>query len=308
VKSVRTATAAAAALLALALAACASSSPEHGASASSSWAPVSPSRPPPAAGPAPAAGVPQPAHIVVVVFENRSFGQVIGSPAAPYMNELAHQGALFTHSYAITHPSEPNYLALFSGSTFGVQSDSCPENFNAANLASGLLRAGKTFVGFAEDLPAAGSKLCLDGEYARKHVPWADFTNIPPNVSQPFSSFPVGNYSALPTVSFVIPNLCNDMHDCSINTGDSWLRKNLNGYVTWAITHDSLLIVTFDEDDGTSVNQIPTIFVGQQVRPGSYPERITHYTVLATIEAAYGLPRDGAAGSASPITDIWQRP
>ena len=263
---------------------------------------------PGATAPAPTAGsVPQPAHIVVVVFENRSFGQVIGSPAAPYLNELAHQGALFTHSYAITHPSEPNYLALFSGSTFGVQSDACPENFNAANLASGLLAAGKTFVGFAEDLPAAGSKLCLDGEYARKHVPWADFSNIPPNVSQPFSSFPVGNYSSLPTVSFVIPNLCNDMHDCSISTGDGWLQKNLSGYVTWAITHDSLLIVTFDEDDGPSVNQIPTIFVGQQVRPGSYRERITHYAVLATIEEAYGLPRDGEAGSASPITDIWRR-
>jgi phosphatidylinositol-3-phosphatase len=291
VKSLRTATAAGIAMLALALTGCGSSSPQHGASA----------------GLAPTASVPQPAHTVVVVFENRAFGQVIGSPAAPYLNKLAHQGALFTHSYAITHPSEPNYLALFSGSTFGVQRDSCPENFDAPNLASGLLAAGKTFVGFAEDLPAAGSKRCLDGEYARKHVPWADFSNIPPNVSQPFSSFPVGDYSLLPTVSFVIPNLCNDMHDCSINTGDAWLRTHLGGYVTWAMTHHSLLIVTFDEDDGTQVNRIPTIFVGQQVRPGSYPERITHYTVLATIEAAYGLPRDGLAGPAGPITDIWRR-
>lgn len=240
--------------------------------------------------------------------ENHGYQQVIGSSDAPYLNELAHQGALFSHSYAITHPSEPNYLALFSGSTHGVQSDSCPVTFNAPNLASGLLAAGKTFVGFAEGLPSAGSKLCLDGEYARKHVPWTDFSNIPPSVNQPFSSFPAGNYSALPTVSFVIPNLCNDMHDCSVSTGDSWLKANMSGYVTWAMTHDSVLIVTFDEDDGTQVNQIPTIFVGQQVRPGSYSERITHYSVLATIEAAYELPRDGEAAAASPITDIWQRP
>jgi phosphatidylinositol-3-phosphatase len=96
------------------------------------------------------------------------------------------------------------------------------------------------------------------------------------------------------------------MHDCSIATGDTWLRANMSGYVTWAMTHDSLPIITFDEDDDTPVNRIPTIFVGQQVRPGKYSEKITDYSVLATIEAAYGLPRDGNAKTASPITDIWR--
>jgi phosphatidylinositol-3-phosphatase len=251
--------------------------------------------------------VPQPAHTIVIVFENRGYGQVIGSKAAPYLNELAHQGALFTHSYAITHPSQPNYLALFSGSTHGVQSDSCPYYFKAPNLAADLLAAGKSFIGYAEDLPTVGSQWCIDGEYARKHVPWVDFRNVPASVSQPFASFPVGNYSALPNVSWVIPNLCNDMHDCSISTGDAWLRANLSGYVNWAMTHDSLLIITFDEDEGTAVNQIPTIFVGQQVRPGKYPEKINDYSVLATIEAAYGLPRDANAAKASPITDVWKQ-
>ncbi len=251
--------------------------------------------------------MPRPAHTVVVVLENRAFGQVIGSPDAPYLNELGRRGALFTHSYAITHPSEPNYLALFSGSTQGVTSDNCPLSFSGPNLASGLLAAGQTFTGYAEDLPAVGSAVCSAGEYARKHVPWADFRNVPPSASRPFSSFPASDFGRLPTVSFVIPNLCNDMHDCSVATGDAWLRAHLSGYVNWAMSHDSLLIVTFDEDDGTQLNQIPTIFVGQQVRPGSYPERVTHYTVLATIEAAYGLPRDGAAAAVSPITDIWQR-
>jgi hypothetical protein len=251
--------------------------------------------------------VPQPAHTIVIVFENRGYGQVIGSKVAPYLNDLARQGALFTHSYAITHPSQPNYLALFSGSTHGVESDSCPYTFKAPNLASDLLAAGKTFIGYAEGLPAVGSQWCIDGEYARKHVPWVDFSNVPPSVSQPFSSFPAGNYNALPTVAWVIPNLCNDMHDCSISTGDTWLRANLSGYVTWAMTHDSLLIITFDEDEGTSVNQIPTIFIGQQVRPGKYPEKITDYSVLATIEAACGRPRDGNAKTSSPITDIWRR-
>jgi phosphatidylinositol-3-phosphatase len=287
----------------LAVAGCSSSTP----AASQPSQSQAPRTSPPAPTGTAVAAVPQPAHTVVVVFENHAYGQVIGSPDAPYLNELARHGAVFTHSYAITHPSEPNYLALFSGSTHGVTSDSCPYTFNSPNLASDLLRAGKTFTGYAEDLPAAGSQLCLDGEYARKHVPWTDFSDLPASVSQPFSSFPVSSFASLPTVSFVIPDLCNDMHDCSVRTGDSWLRANLSGYANWAMTHDSLLIVTFDEDDGTQVNQIPTIFVGQQVRPGSYSERITHYSVLATIEAAYGLPRDGSAAAASPIADIWQR-
>jgi phosphatidylinositol-3-phosphatase len=279
----------------LALVGCSSSAPSAGHAAPSA-----------AASSASTGTVPQPAHTIVIVFENRAFGQVVGSKQAPYLNELAHQGALFTQSYAITHPSQPNYLALFSGSTHGVESDSCPYYFNSPNLASDLLAAGKTFVGYAEDLPAVGSQWCIDGEYARKHVPWVDFRNVPASVSQPFSSFPVGNYSALPDVSWVIPNLCNDMHDCSIATGDTWLRANLSGYVNWAMTHDSLLIITFDEDDDTPVNRIPTIFIGQQVRPGKYSQKINDYSVLATIEAAYGLPRDGSAKTAAAITDIWR--
>jgi phosphatidylinositol-3-phosphatase len=303
VRALQVAVAVAAALLAVV--GCSPSAPQPGRQSprDSSPAPTSAAA---TATAAPAGGVPQPAHTVVVVFENHAFGQVIGSPDAPYLTELARTGALFTHSYAITHPSEPNYLALFSGSTQGVTSDFCPVSFTTPNLASGLLAAGKTFTGYAEDLPATGSQVCSAGEYARKHVPWTDFRNIPSSASQPFASFPAADFASLPTVSWVIPNLCNDMHDCSVATGDAWLRAHLSSYVTWAMTHDSLLIVTFDEDDGTQVNQIPTIFVGQQVVPGSYPERITHYSVLATIEAAYGLARDGAAASAAPITDIWQ--
>jgi phosphatidylinositol-3-phosphatase len=298
--------AASGALLALAMVGCASSAPPNGAPAGSSAPPASASPSSPAAGTPPVASVPQPAHVVVVVMENHAYQQVIGSPDAPFLNGLARRGALFTHSYAITHPSEPNYLALFSGSTRGVVSDACPVTFTAPNLASRLLAVGKTFAGYAEGLPTTGSPVCSAGNYARKHVPWADFRNIPASVNQPFSSFPAADFSRLPTVSFVIPDLRNDMHDCGVATGDSWLRAHLGGYASWAMTHNSLLIVTWDEDDGIAANQIPTIFVGQQVRPGSYSQRITHYSLLATIEAAYGLTRDGSAASAAPIDYIWR--
>jgi hypothetical protein len=250
--------------------------------------------------------VPAPAHTVVVVMENHSYSEVIGNTAAPFLNQLAATGAVFTHSYAITHPSEPNYLALFSGSTHGVTDDSCPVQFTAPNLAADLIAAGKTFTGFSENLPAAGSPVCTAGRYARKHVPWTDFRNVPGSVSVPFSRFPATDFTRLPTVSFVIPNLCNDMHDCSVQTGDAWLRAHLSGYASWAMTHNSLLIITWDEDDGSQANQVLTIFAGQQVKPGRYAERITHYSVLATIEAAYGLPRDGNAAAATPISDSWR--
>jgi phospholipase C len=253
----------------------------------------------------PTTAVPRVAHVVVVMMENHSFGDVLGGPDAPYLTSLAARGADFTRSFAVSHPSEPNYLAIFSGSTQGVTSDACPQTFDAPNLATDLLNAGKTFAGYAEGLPATGSPVCSAGEYARKHVPWVDFSTVPPAVSKPFSSWPDGDYTSLPTVSFVIPNLCDDMHDCPVPTGDAWLRAHLDGYASWAMTHDSLLIVTWDEDDGGGQNQIPTIFVGQPVRPGHYATQINHYSVLRTIEDAFGLRHDGAAATASPVTGIW---
>ena len=251
------------------------------------------------------AAIPAPVHAVVVIMENHAYGQIIGNPAAPFINAIADRGALFTRSYGVTHPSEPNYLALFSGSTQGITDDGCPYRFTAPNLAADLLKAGKSFAGYSEDLPGPGSPACSAGDYARKHVPWTDFSNVPGSVSLPFTNFPAGDFARLPTVSFVIPNLCHDMHDCSVAAGDAWLRSHLDGYTNWAMSHDSLLILTFDEDDDSAGNHITTIFVGQQVRPGRYAETVTHYNVLATIEAAYGLPRDAQAATAAPITSIW---
>lgn len=253
-----------------------------------------------------AAAIPQPAHIVIVVEENRSEANIIGNKSAPFITALAASGANMVQSFAETHPSEPNYLAMFAGSTFGVTSDRCPVNAgDAPNLGSELLAAGHTFAGFAEGLPAAGSPACTAGKYARKHVPWANFTNIPPAYSLPFSAFPMGNYASLPTVSFVIPNNDDNMHDGSIAQADTWLNRQLSGYANWAVTNNSLLIVTWDEDDNSSRNQIPTIFYGAHVVPGNYPERINHYNLLSTIEQMYGLPKTGYAAGAPPITDIW---
>jgi hypothetical protein len=252
-----------------------------------------------------AASVPTPKHVTVVMEENHAYSQIIGSSQAPYINSLAADGALFTQSYAVTHPSEPNYMAIFSGSTDGLTADTCPVTSSAANLGSELLAASKTFVGYAEGLPSTGSTVCTSGEYARKHAPWVNFPAIPGSDSKPFSSFPSSNFANLPTVSFVIPNLLDDMHDGTIAEGDSWLSKNLSSYVSWAKSNDSLLIVTWDEDNDASGNHIATIFVGPMVKNSKYSEKINHYNVLRTIEDMYGLPHAGSSSSATPITDVW---
>ena len=252
-------------------------------------------------------GVPTPAHIVVVIEENHSYNEIIGSSSAPYINALANSGALFTSSFAITHPSEPNYLAFFSGSTQGITDDSCPHTFAGPDLGGELPAAGKTFGGYSESMPSAGFTGCIYPKgnkalYFRKHNPWVDFTDVPSSDNLPFSNFPT-NFSSLPTISFVVPNINDDMHNGTIQQADSWLQSNINPYVQWAKTNNSLLIVTWDEDDGTQNNQIPTIFVGPMVKVGQYSETITHYTVLRTLEDAYGLPYANNSATATPITD-----
>lgn len=252
-----------------------------------------------------APAVPAPAHVVVVIEENHGYAQIIGSAQAPYINTLASQGALFVYSYAATHPSQPNYLELFSGSNQGVVDDSCPHTFSTGTLESELLAKGKTFAGYSEGLPAVGSEVCVMGAYARKHAPWTNFSKDLARDNQQFSNFPT-MFSQLPTVSWVIPNLNDDMHDGTIQQGDSWLQQHLMAYANWARNNNSLLIVTFDEDQGTTANHIATIFFGPMVKPGKYTEKINHYRVLRTIEDMYGLPHLGKSAGVSAITDVWQ--
>ncbi|HEX6799727.1 MAG TPA: alkaline phosphatase family protein [Ktedonobacterales bacterium] len=275
------------------------------------------------AGPAPDAGegvktpggtpepLPQFAHVVVVVEENHSYDEIIGSADAPYLNALAARGAVFTDAHGVTHPSQPNYLALFAGSTFGLASDDCPQQLTGPTLATALLADGLTFTAYSEDLPRAGYSGCQSGGddfdplYARKHAPWTNFAALPASINQPFTSFPT-DFSQLPAVAFVVPNQQDDMHSGSVAAGDSWLQEQLGSYAQWAPTHNSLLIVTWDEDDGSTANHILTLFVGAHVQPGRYGETINHYDVLRTIEAIFALPYTNAAAQATTIADVWQ--
>lgn len=243
-------------------------------------------------------------HIVVVIMENHSETGIIGNSSAPYITSLANNNIDFTQSYGVTHPSQPNYLAFFSGSTQGVTDDNLCGPFSGANLATQLIAAGKTFKGYSEDMPSVGYMGETYGAYAKKHNPWSDFTNVASNLSQPFTAFP-SDYTTLPTVSIVVPNLNNDMHDGTISAGDTWLQTHMDPYVTWAKTHNSLLIITFDEDDYSESNRIPTVMAGAHQKAGAYAETINHYSVLGMIEDAYGLGRLAGSVGKAQITDCW---
>src|SRR3989440_4402451 len=206
-----------------------------------------------------AVSVPHFDHIVVVMEENRSYSQIIGNSAAAFINKLASHGAVFTRSFGLTHPSQPHYLGIFSGSMQGVTSNDCPVDLAGPSLGGELIGAGKTFIGYSEGLPAVGSKVCAGGGYVRKHNPWADFADVPGEDNRPMSDFPA-RFGRLPAVSFVVPTSKHNMHNGSIGAGDLWLASRLGKYATWAKRHNSLLIVTWDEDEGTSPNHIPTIF------------------------------------------------
>jgi acid phosphatase len=233
-------------------------------------------------------GLPRPDHIVVVIEEDQSYDAVIGSAEAPYLNQLARQGASLTQFYALTHPSQPNYLALFAGSFLGVDDDSCPHRLTSRNLGTQLLQSGLTFVGYAQSMPRVGFTGCADGAYMRRHNPWVNFTNLPASVNRPWTDFP-RDFTDLPTVSFVVPDLEHDMHDGGVRQADTWLRNNLGGYADWAMTHNSLLVVTWDEDDAKGPNHVPTVLVGEHVRPGDHDQPNNQFGLLRMMLDAYGL-------------------
>ncbi|HVU22722.1 MAG TPA: alkaline phosphatase family protein [Opitutus sp.] len=273
----------------------------------------------------PARTLPRYDHIVVVIEENHSFTEILGpNSPAPYLRSLAVEGVTLTQFFAITHPSQPNYLALFAGSTHGVTDDSIPAGipFTTPNLGAALRAKGLTFAGYSQSLPEAGysggafTTVPGQHQYERKHNPWVNWQSpqpspnqLPPDTNLPFeNTFPTGpgaDFTRLPTVAFVVPDERFDMHDGSIAAGDAWLRDNLAAYAIWARDHNSLLIVTFDEDDGSRSNRITTILYGAHLRPGRYHEPTNHYGLLRTLEDIHDLAPIGESATAAPITDVF---
>ncbi|HEY5204599.1 MAG TPA: alkaline phosphatase family protein, partial [Roseiarcus sp.] len=244
-----------------------------------------------------------PDHIVLVSLENENFSDIVGNIAdAPFLNQLISDGMLFTNYNGLTHPSQANYIALFSGSTQGVTGNGAIPQFPASvpTLDSALAVKGLTFGGYAE----------TDSTIERQ--PWDHFANSIAD-SHSMSAFPqtAAGFANLPTVSFITPNDQDNMTPTSdsgggIPKGDAWVQANLSAYAAWAQANNSLLIITFDENNTnpavTYPDHIVTIVVGAGVPAGvTNSSQADTYSLLNTIQSLYGLTPVGVSAGAPPL-------
>jgi hypothetical protein len=254
-------------------------------------------------------------HIFLIVMENQTESSIIGNPAAPYINSLADQYSLATDYSGVTHPSLPNYLALTSGSTDGITTDCNPPGagciVNVANIADELQAKGLSWKQYAESMPSPCYQLNYGSDFATKHVPFLYYSDIVNNSSRcdahvvPYSNLAsdLKSASTTPNYAFITPNLCNDMHNCSIATGDSWLSQNVPPILqspAFAST-PSLLIITWDEGN-LSDNHIATVIAGSAAKT-HYQSNLSfnHYSLLHTIEYLFGLPTLTANDQNAPL-------
>lgn len=263
-------------------------------------APVPPSR---TAGvsAATATGVPAFRHIFLIVMENREYGSIVGSSQAPYINGLIRRYGLATNDHAITHPSEPNYLALFAGSTFGVRDDGV-HNLTARNLADQLDARGRTWRVYAQDLPGRCSTASAAyggvdlvgpaGWYARKHEPAISFTDIARTARCARVTRLAGFSPTAADFELIVPNTTNDMHDGTVAQGDAFLRAFVPRITSSSAFANSLLLITWDEGS-TSLGgggHVATLVVSPLVPAGRRSGVAhTHYSLLRTVEDAWGL-------------------
>jgi phosphatidylinositol-3-phosphatase len=259
--------------------------------------------------------VPSFKHVVVVVMENKGKADVLGNADAPYFHSLATRYAVLSHYGGVAHPSLPNYLALISGSTHGISSDCTGCVVAARNLADTFGRAHRTWKAYAEKLPRAGWTGVQAGLYVKRHVPFLYFRDVLRSPSRRRHVVPMRRLSTdlaagrLPDFSLVVPDLCHDMHDCSVAEGDAWLARFLPPLLRSPRLARSVIFVVFDEPRASQpgTDLVPAVALGRMVKPGSeYSRRTSHYGLLRTVEDAWGLPRLGQSKTAAPITGIWK--
>ncbi len=235
-------------------------------------------------------------HAIVIVLENKQRDKVLGNPDAPAFNAFAANGAVLAGYRGVTHPSLPNYLALVSGSTHGIASDCTSCTVRGRSLADTLEAKRRTWKTYAEGLPRPGWTGPLKGRYAKRHVPFLYFRTVLSKPARLRRVVPLSQLSRdlaakrLPDFALVVPDLCHDMHDCPVATGDAWLKRFLPRLLRLPNT---AVFVVFDESDSLDP-RVPGLVLGTAVRPGSqFRPRLSHYGLLRTIEDAWGLARLG---------------
>jgi len=249
-------------------------------------------------------------HVFVVTEENHDYASVIGSSAMPYLNSLAQQYGLATQYYANTHPSIGNYFMLATGQII-TNNDRYSTIVTVDNVVRRLLAGGKTWKSYAEDLPAVGYTGGDVGNYARKHNVFALLSDVVNDSSQrnrlvPFTQFATDLANGtLPDFSNIVPNLCNDAHDCSLGTADTWLRNNIAPLLaSQTFQQDGLLIILFDEAGSDNTNgggRIAWVVVSSRAKTGYQSTTLyQHESTLRLILEALGLTQFPGAAATAP--------
>jgi acid phosphatase len=270
--------------------------------------------PAPTASPTPGSGLPDFSHVYVIIMENKEYSSIVGSSAAPYLNSLIARYGLATQLYAETHPSEPNYIALTSGGLQGTDSDGT-YNLAVPNLFGQVEASGRTWHVYAQGYPgncfktfeatAVADGPGAAGDYVRKHNPAMSYTSISGNPTECARITKLAGFDpAAADFEMIIPNLINDMHSSSTAAGDAFLKAFVPQILDSPAFDGSVLFITWDEGvtNDKGGGHIATIVVSPGMAPGSrFTGAANHYSILRTIELAWGLPLLGQASKASTI-------
>jgi hypothetical protein len=264
------------------------------------------------------AGAVRSVRVAVIVMENHEFGSIIGSSEAPFLNDLASRSTLLTNYDAVAHPSLPNYLAMLGGSTFGITSDCTDCTVDGPNLVDQLVTAGIGWRAYMEDLPAPCFTGASAAGYVLRHDPFLYFDDVRTDPQRCANVVPYANLPAdatagrLPPFVWISPNLCHDMHDCSVGAGDAWLARAVPGVVP-SLAPDGVLIVVWDEGTtdsaccgaSTGGGHVAAIVAGPGARSAAtVATPSNHYSMLALIESKLGLPLLAGARTAPSIRDV----
>jgi phosphatidylinositol-3-phosphatase len=269
--------------------------------------------------------VPKFSHVIIMIFENKEYSSIIGQSTLPNFNQLAQKYTLLTKSYAVAHPSLPNYIALTSGSTQGITSDCTTCYLNVKNIADSIEASGRSWKGYMENMPTT-CYIGSSGLYVQKHDPFIYYDDIRTNTTRcqqhvvPLTQLDTDlKNNALPAFAWITPNQCNNSHDCSAATADKFLGPEVNKIITSpAFDQNSLLVITFDEGSSSATccglptsagGHIATILISPMVKSG-YQDTTpySHYSVLKTIEKSWGLSYLGHAADTATtlITAPWK--
>ena len=249
-------------------------------------------------------------HVIWIFMENKPYVAVIGSPAAPFENQLAAECGLATNYHAVSHPSLSDYIAATSGDTQGIIDDAPPAAHPLAvpSIFSQVKAAGKSWRAYEESAPGPCDPSGETGTYAVGHNPAAYYTGIAADCAiwdLPMGSTSGGSFlsdltdNSLPAFSLVTPDLCNDTHDCSVSTGDAWLSAwfaKISASPAY-LSGSTVVFVAWDEDDGSNGNHVPLLVVSPSVPAGTQSgTAFDHYSLLKTTEQLLGLSYLGHAG------------